>query len=69
MVSLDYCFGDYDVVGIFEMPDDTAMANAVMAVGASGSVTNLHTTVLIPTSDGFTAAQKAKEVTYRPPGQ
>ena len=24
--SLDYCFGDYDVVVIVELPDDTAMA-------------------------------------------
>ena len=40
-----------------------------MAVGSTGSVTNLRTTVLIPVGDGFAAAQMAKEMTYRPPGQ
>lgn len=67
--SLDYCFGEYDVVVIMEAPDDIAMAALSMAVGASGAITNIHTTVLIPTADGFAAAQKAKEITYRPPGQ
>ena len=68
VITFDYCFGEFDIVGVFEMPDDTAMASVVMAVGASGAVTNLRTTVLIPTADGFAAAQKAKEISYRPPG-
>ena len=68
VITFDYCFGEFDVVGVFEMPDDTAMASVVMAVGASGAATNLRTTVLIPTADGFAAAQKAKEISYRPPG-
>ena len=68
-VSLDYCFGEFDVVLIMEAPDDIAMASLSMAVGASGAVTNFRTTVLIPTADGFAAAQKAKEITYRPPGK
>jgi len=68
VITFDYCFGEFDVVGDFEMPDDTAMASVVMAVGASGAVTNLRTTVLIPAADGFAAAQKAKEISYRPPG-
>ena len=51
------------------MPDDIAMATAVMAVGATGTATNFRTTVLISTADGFAAAQKANGLTYRPPGQ
>ena len=54
---------------MFEMPDDITMASAVMAVGASGLVTNLRTTALIPSADGFAAAQMAKEISYRGPGQ
>ena len=68
LISLDYCFGEFDVIVMFEMPDDITMASAVMAVGASGLVTNLRTTALIPSADGFAAAQKAKQVSYRPPG-
>ena len=39
-----------------------------MAVGASGAVTNLSTTVLIPISEGVEAARKAAGISYRPPG-
>jgi len=67
--SLDICFGEFDVVIIMEASDDIEMASLSMAVGASGGVTNIHTPVLIPTSDGFAAAQNAKEITFRPPGQ
>jgi uncharacterized protein with GYD domain len=69
IISFDYCFGEFDFVGVYEMPDDIAMASHNMAAGASGAVTNVHTTVLIPLADGFAAAQKAKEITVRPPGQ
>ena len=69
IISFDYCFGEFDVVLILELPDDTTMASLSMALGASGAVANLRTTVLIPAADEFAAAQKAKEITYRPPGQ
>ena len=69
VISFDYCFGDYDVVLILEMPDDGTMASVAMAVGATGSITNTRTTVLIPAAGGFAAAQKAKDATYRAPGQ
>ena len=69
IISFDYCFGDYDVVLILETPDDTSMAAFSMAVGASGAVANLKTTVLIPAAQGFEAAKKVASVTYRAPGQ
>ena len=69
VITLDYCFGEFDVVGVLEMPDNTAMTSLAMAFGASGAVANMRTTVLISTADGFAAAQKAKEISYRPPGQ
>ena len=69
VISFDYCFGEFDVVVVLEAPDDTTMASLAMAVGASGAVTNFHTTVLIPAADGFAAAQKANGITYRPPGK
>ena len=69
IISFDYSFGEFDFIGVFEFPDNTTMASLVMAVGSTGSVTNLRTTVLIPVGDRFAAAQRAKEMTYRPPGQ
>ena len=69
IISVDYCFGDYDVVLILETPDDTTMAAFSMAAGASGAVTNIKTTVLLPMAQGFEAAKKVASVTYRAPGQ
>ena len=69
IISFDYCFGEFNFVGADEFPDNTTMASLVMAVGSTRSVTNLRTIVLIPVGDGFAAAQMAKEMTYRPPGQ
>ncbi len=66
--ALYYAFGDYDVVAIMEFPDNATMASLSMAVGASGAVTNIKTTVLIPTSEGVEAARKAAGIGYRPPG-
>ena len=69
VITYDYCFGEFDFVGVFEMPDDVTMASLVMAFGVNGSLSNLRTTVLLSVADGFTAAQKAKGMTVRPPGQ
>ncbi len=64
VITFDYCFGEFDIAGVFEMPDDTAMASVVMVAGASGRVTNLRTTVLIPIADGLAAAQRANEISH-----
>ena len=69
VISVDYCFGEYDVVLILETPDDTSMAAISMVAGASGALGNFKTTVLLPMAEGFEAAKKAATLTYRPPGQ
>ena len=66
--SMYYAFGDFDVVLIVELPDNVTMAAISMAVGASGALTNLKTTVLLPMSEGVEAARKAGSIGYRPPG-
>ena len=66
--TMYYAFGDSDVVVILELPDNVSMAALSMAVGASGAITNLRTTVLIPISEGVEAARKAAGISYRPPG-
>ena len=66
--SFYFAFGDSDVVLIVEIPDNVAMAALSMAVGASGAVTNLKTTVLLPISEGVEAARKAGSISYSPPG-
>lgn len=69
IISVDYCFGDYDIVVILEAPDDASMAAVSMVAGASGVATNIKTTVLISMAQGFEAAKKASSISYRAPGQ
>ena len=61
-------FGDYDLVLILELPDNVSMVAASMMAGASGAISNIKTTVLIPISEGVEAARKAAGISYRPPG-
>ena len=68
MESVYYCFGDYDIMAIFEIPDNVTMAALSMAVRSTGSVANVKTTVLLSLSEGLEAAHKASEIGYRPPG-
>ena len=67
MHSFDYCFGDYDVVVIVELPDNVSMAALAMAVSAGGAVGGLKTTVLLSMEEALEAMRKAGSVAYRPP--
>lgn len=64
--SLYYAFGDYDVVGIAEMPDNISSAAFSLTVNASG-VIKAKTTVLL-TPEEIDEVTK-KTVGFRPPGQ
>ena len=63
--SLYFAFGDDDVYGIADLPDNTAAAAFAMAVNASGSV-HIQTVVLM-TPEEVDDATKHR-VDYRPPG-
>jgi len=64
--SFYYAFGDYDVVGVAEMPDNTSVAAFSMMLNASG-VINAKTIVLLTPEEVDQATKKT--VDYRPPGQ
>ena len=64
--SFYYAFGDYDVVGVAEMPDNVSSVAFSLMINASG-VINAKTTVLL-TPEEIDQATK-KTVDYRPPGQ
>ena len=68
LVSLDFAFGDYDVVVIGEFPDNVSMAALSMAVTATGAFSAFKTTVLIPMSEVVEAMRKAGTISYRRPG-
>ena len=61
-----YAFGDYDVFGIADMPDNVSGVAFSMMVNASGLI-NAKTTVLL-TPEEIDQATK-KTVDWRPPGK
>ena len=64
--SFYYAFGDYDVFGVADMPDNVSAAAFALMINASGAV-NAKTTILLTPEEVDEAAKKT--VDYRPPGQ
>lgn len=64
---LYYAFGEYDVVAIFDMPDNVTAAAFALAVGSSGAVSKYTTTPLLSVADGMAAMAKAAGAGYKPP--
>jgi uncharacterized protein with GYD domain len=63
-----YCFGEYDIVIIYEAPDDTAAASVALAVAAGGAVRSARTTKLLSGQDWIESLRKAQSIVpqYRP---
>ena len=61
-----YAFGDADVVGIADLPDNVSATTFSLLVTAAGGAT-VKTTVLITPEEVDQAAKKTLD--YRPPGK
>lgn len=59
-------FGDYDVVGIVEMPDSVSAAAFSMAVAAGGACRGVRTTPLLSVVEGQEAMKRAATCGYQP---
>ena len=68
MESFYYAFGDYDVVVIAELPDNTSAAALAMAVGGSAGISSYKTTVLLTMEEAMEGMRKASGTGYRSPG-
>ena len=64
--SFYYAFGDYDVLGIADMPDNVSAAAFSMMINASGAVQGKTIVLLSP--EEIDQATK-KTVDFRPPGK
>ena len=64
--SFYYAFGEYDVVGVGDFPDNVSAAAFSMAINASGAIR--ATTTVLMTPEEVDQATK-KTVNFRPPGQ
>ena len=63
-----YTFGDYDVVVMFDLPDNVSAAAFAAIVSAGGAAHRTKTTALMSVEDAIAAAEKARGASsYRPP--
>src|SRR5262247_218432 len=67
--SAYFAFGDYDVVGIVDMPNNVSMAAFSFAAAAGGALKGVKTTPLMTIEEGVEAMRKASGSGYRPPGR
>jgi uncharacterized protein with GYD domain len=58
-------FGEYDVVGIVEMPNQVSAAAFAIALAAGGSCRSLLTTPLLDFEEGIEAMKKAGTCGYK----
>jgi uncharacterized protein with GYD domain len=63
-----YGFGSHDGYTLWEAPDNVSMAAVALAIGSSGAVSALETTVLLTVEETMDALRRAGEVQYRRPG-
>jgi uncharacterized protein with GYD domain len=61
-----FSFGEHDIVGILEMPDNISAAAFSMAIAAGGACHNIKTTPLLSVDEAMTAMKKAGGSGYKP---
>jgi uncharacterized protein with GYD domain len=59
-------FGDHDMVGILEMPDNVSAAAFAMAIAAGGACHHVKTTPLLSVDEGMMAMKRAAGSGYKP---
>ena len=59
-------FGEYDVLMVYEAPDDTTAASVAMAIAAGGAVSSSKTTRLLNGQEWVESLRKAQGSQYRP---
>ena len=62
-----FCFGDYDLVAVVNMPDNVSAAAFSLAASAGGAVRAIKTTPLLSPDEGVAAMRKAATAGYKPP--
>ena len=65
--SFYYAFGDYDLIGIMEMPENVSAAALSLTVTAGGGVKSIKTTPLMAVEEAVEAMKRAGGTGYQPP--
>jgi uncharacterized protein with GYD domain len=59
-------FGEYDVLAIYEAPDDTIAGALALTIAAGGATKSAKTTRLLSGAEWIASLQKAQASVYRP---
>lgn len=62
-----FSFGEYDVVAIFEMPDNKSAASVAVAFATGGALKAARTTPLFTPAEAMEVMAGAGKLTYKPP--
>jgi uncharacterized protein with GYD domain len=69
LIGFYYCYGEYDVVGLSEFPDDNTATAFALAAMSPGHLKAFKTTKLFTTEETMEAMRKAGSVTLQPPSR
>ena len=69
LVGAWYCFGEYDIMIVADMPDNESMSAVSLAITAGGACKSAKTTVLMSGDQAVAAMKKANTVSYKPAGR
>src|SRR6266849_2425291 len=69
LISLYFCFGEYDVVVLVELPDDTAATAVAMAAVSPGHLKAYKTTKLFTIEETMEAMRKAGSLSFQGPSR
>jgi uncharacterized protein with GYD domain len=69
ILASGFSFGEYDVVAIYEAPDDTTAASLALAIAATGAAKSAKTTRLLSSQEWIAALKQAQTISpnYKPP--
>ena len=68
MTTAFLAFGEYDIIGVLDMPGNVEAAAFAMAAAAGGAIKAIKTTPLMTIEEGISAMKKAAQAGYIPPG-
>jgi uncharacterized protein with GYD domain len=69
LIGFYYCFGEYDAVGLYEVPDDSAATALALAVAGPGHLKAYKTTKLFTVEETMEAMRKAGSLTFQAPSR
>ena len=67
LIAYYYCFGEHDTITIYEAPDETVAAGAILASIGAGHVKACKTTVLFTMEQAMEAMRKAGTISFSGP--